>query len=98
MEFRFNEKRNVAVFTLKQIIHSNKPILFVSHNNEDGAWQFLTGENVSVSDVMIVGIEEIVEHDPTLNELFDLPEGWEATRKSVGRKWERKQQLSSTSA
>jgi hypothetical protein len=91
MEFRFTEKRNVAVFTLRQIIHSNKPILFVSHEIEDGAWQFLTGEVVSESDLMIVELEEILEHDQTLNALFDLPEGWEATRNSINEKWIRKQ-------
>lgn len=98
MEFRFEEKRNVAVFTLKQIIHSNKPILFVSHNIEDGAWQFLTGKTTSVDDAVVVGLEEIVKHDQSLKELFDLPEGWEATRKSISENWERKQQDSSTNA
>ena len=92
MEFKFKEKRNVAVYTLRQIFDFNKPILLVSHNIEDGAWQFLTGEAASIEDAMIVGLDEIVKHDQSLNELFDLPKGWEAKRKYIGGKWARKQQ------
>lgn len=93
MEFKFYEKPNVAVFTLKEIIKLNKPILFVSHDFEDGSWQFLTGRIVNDNDIMIVGLEEIVKHDPTLNELFDLPEGWLATRNSINENWIRKKAL-----
>ena len=69
-DFKFR-KRNVAVFTLKQIFYDNIPILYVCHEEEDGAWQFLTGEPVEEKDSMIVALEEILEHDPTINELYD---------------------------
>ena len=47
---------------------------------------------------MIVSLDEIVEHNQTLNKLFDLPEGWKATRNSISGKWERRQRESSTNA
>ena len=88
--FRFDEERNVAVFTVKQIFEKNIPILYVSHDEEDGAWQFLTGDVPEVDDMMIVALEQIVMHDPTINELFDLPMGNFAERKFVGDKWIRR--------
>lgn len=84
--FRFDEAKNVAVFTVKQIFQG-KPILYVCHDDEDGAWQFLIGEPVEEKDIMVVALEEIVNHDPTLNELFNLPTGYCAIRKFVGDKW-----------
>ena len=91
-DFKFNEERNVAVFTVKQIIRQQKPVLYVSHDEEDGAWQFLTGEPVEEKDSMIVLLEEMIAHDPTINELFDLPEGYYAIRDFVGDVWFRQKQ------
>jgi len=93
-EFRFNEERNVAVFTVKQIFQENKPVLFVCHDEEDGAWQFLTGEAVEEKDSMIVALDEIVAHDQTLNEVFDLPEGYFAVREFIGDVWIREKRKS----
>jgi len=88
-DFKFDEKRNVAVFTVKQIILEHKPILFVCHDGDDGAWQFLPGEPVEIKDAMIVTLEEMVEFDPTVNDLYDLPMGHHATRQFIGDKWTR---------
>jgi hypothetical protein len=89
-DFKFNEKRNVAVFTVKQIFKERKPILYVCHDEEDEAWQFLPGELVEEKDAMVVTLEEVIEHDPTINELHDLPMGYYAERKFVGDKWQKK--------
>ncbi|MEI9912843.1 MAG: hypothetical protein WDO71_26290 [Bacteroidota bacterium] len=86
-DFKFNEEKRVAVFTLKQIFKENKPILYVCHEVEDGAWQFLTGEPIEEKDIIIVALEEVIIHDPTVNELYDLPMGYYAERKFVGDKW-----------
>lgn len=63
----------------------------VYHDEEDGAWQFHYGNNVTVEDAMIVSLEMIVNLDDTLNQLFDLPLGWFATRKSINDCWEKKE-------
>ena len=88
-DFKFDEERNVAVFTVRQIFNEKKPIRYVSHDKEDGAWQFLTGEPVEEKDLMIVSLEEITNHDPTLNDLYDLPMGSYAERKFIGDNWKR---------
>jgi hypothetical protein len=87
VDFKFFEQRNVAVFVDKRIFKENKPIVYVSHDSEDGSWQFLTGEAVTADDIMIVALEEVVKKDPTINELFQLAKGQYATRRSVGDEW-----------
>ncbi len=84
-EWPFADPKNVAVFTTKQVMRLGQPILHVSHDEDDGAWQFHTGvEQLSENDAMIVALSEIVEHDQSISELADLPCGWFADRDAVG--------------
>lgn len=85
----FDEPKNVAAITTRQVILEGSPILFVSHADDDGSWQFLTGSIFSVTDGMVVALHEIIELDPTVCELADLPLGWDAHRDSVGSPWRR---------
>ncbi|WP_186430400.1 hypothetical protein [Clostridium sp. BSD9I1] len=39
----------------------------------------------------LVNMKESIELDDTLNQLFDLPSGWFATRKSINDCWEKKE-------
>jgi hypothetical protein len=66
-----------------------KPFLYVSHDANDHAWQFLNGRDADVTDAAVVGLGEIVKHDPSLLELADMPPGWFATRASRAAAWER---------
>ena len=75
--------------TTRQIIHEGHPILLVYHDADDGSWQFLTGGTFSTADGVLVALQEIVKHDPTVSELADLPLGWFAQRESVGSPWRR---------
>jgi len=91
-EWPFADPKNVAVFTTTQVMRLRQPVLHVSHDDEDGAWQFHTGaQQVSAGDAMIVALSEMVEHDPTICELADLPCGWFAERESIGGSWKRMQ-------
>lgn len=89
LDFKFFEARNTASFVARQIFKEDKPILRVYHDEDDGAWQFLTGETVIAEDLMIVALEQVVKRDPTINELFNMPTGQMATREFVGAKWVR---------
>lgn len=87
VEFKFNEPHNLSIFTTRQWLEENRPILRVVHDH-DGDWQFLTGDQMP-EDIRVVALSEIVRSDQTLNEIFDLEYGEEAERASVGEEWER---------
>lgn len=86
-EFKFNEDKNLATFTTRQWLEDFKPILRVVHD-EDGDWQFLTGDQMP-EDIKIVALEELIKRDETLNEVFDLEYNEEAERDFIGGKWTR---------
>lgn len=86
-DFKFREAENLAVFTTRQWIEEQKPILQVIHD-DDGDWQFLTGDQMP-EDIKIVALKQLVLSDPTLNEVFDLEYGKEALRTEVGGEWKR---------
>ena len=81
----------MAVFTTAQVIYERQPILWVTHDEDDGAWQFHTGGPDTKADAMMVGLGNITSIDPSLFELADLPPGWEAWRTAVGEPWHRAQ-------
>lgn len=89
-EFKFSEETNLGVFTTRQWLEEHSPILHVVHD-EEGDWQFLTGDQTS-EDIKLVALKELVLSDPTLNEIFDLDYGEEATRDAVGEQWIRTQE------
>ena len=88
-DWPFDDPPNAAVFTVRQIVDGQMPILYVSHEEEDGAWQFLTGEQITTADALLVGLKNIVNRDPSVLELAELPNGWIATRNNIGVPWQR---------
>jgi hypothetical protein len=72
----FEDPPNLAVITLKRILQAEQPIRYVSHDLDDGGWEFLDGGDVREVDAMVVGLKEIMRFDPTIGELADLPLGW----------------------
>jgi hypothetical protein len=88
-DWRFFDSQNTAVFTTTHVLRLGEPILFVSHDN-DGSWQFHYGGSKSVGDAMIVALEAIVQHDPSVSELSNLPLGWRASRIAPNTPWHRK--------
>lgn len=90
--WQFSDPPNVAVVASQKIVLSGGWIAYVSHDSDDGAWQFHTSQSESVSeeDAMVVSLQSIVMLDPTVIELADLPLGWHAWRSSKSSVWQRK--------
>nr|WP_316632742.1 DUF4262 domain-containing protein [uncultured Flavobacterium sp.] len=86
--FKFREPKNLASFTTKHWLNEGKPILRVVHD-EDGDWQFLTNDEITTENTIIVALEQLILSDKTLNEIFDLEYGEEAERDFIGDKWVR---------
>jgi len=86
---KFSDPLNTAVFTTKFVLNEKKEITYVSHEEEDGAWQFFSDDEFeSFKDVAkIISLEQILKIDNTLYDLADLPLGYFATRESINSKW-----------
>jgi len=85
----FDQPRNCATLTMRQVLDGSEPILLVAHDADDHAWQFIGSSNAAVADARVVCLEEIVQHDPTVLEVADLLPGWQAVRDEVGGTWRR---------
>lgn len=79
---------------MRQVLDGLEPILLVSHDADDHAWQFIGTSNASMLDAKLVCLEEIVGLDPTVLEVADLSPGWQAIRDSVGGPWVRRERPS----
>ncbi len=88
-DWPFEDSPNVAVFTTRAVVKGGQPILYVTLDDEDGAWQFHTGGDARIQDVMLVALQDIFKLDPSIGELADLDYGWIATRETATSPWVR---------
>ena len=88
-DWPFADPPNVLTFTVRQIMDNERPILRVAHDKDDGMWQFLTGDRLTMADTLLVCLKNVVAIDQSVIELADLPVGWEATRESLSHPWRR---------
>jgi hypothetical protein len=88
-DWKFPDPPHTMVFLSKPVHAGAEPITYVSHDVEDGAWQFL-GDSMSNDDKPVIScFHHPIDQDPTLNELADLPVGWWAERAKPGEPWVR---------
>jgi len=86
----FPGPENQVSYTCAHVLEGGLPILRVSHDEDDGAWQFLCGGlHPDAAEGRIVCLGCMVERDSSLQEVADLPLGWGADRGSVDARWER---------
>jgi hypothetical protein len=87
----FADPPNVAVLTTRSVVEDGRWIAKVSHDEEDGAWQFHDDDDVpkSEEEARLVSLRSMVARDASLNRLADLPLGWRAWRDEPGGEWQR---------
>lgn len=86
----FKDPKDIAVFTTRHVVIEGKSILYVYHDEDDGAWQFHSGDTSTTEDMMVVGLGEIVDIDPAVMKLANLPLGWVAYRENTKSPWQTK--------
>jgi len=86
----FDQPRNCAVFTTTHVMKGGRDIIYVFHDEDDHSWQFHYAGEKSIGDTMVVALEEIVAHDPTVLEVASIPPGWKAWREKRGAPWHKK--------
>lgn len=93
-DWRLPDPPHTGVYLSKTVHNGAEPVTYVSHDAEDGAWQFL-GPNMSDGGgPVLTCFHHPIDRDASLVELTDLPVGWYAERSKVGGPWVRKKQPS----
>jgi len=67
-----------------------------SRDEDDGAWQFLTGDAFDKAEAMLVSLESMVARDCSLLQLADIQPGWMAWRESPDAPWGRQAEAEQT--
>ncbi|GAA1888248.1 hypothetical protein [Asanoa iriomotensis] len=75
-------------FQTPQVHAGREPILLVTHDADDGAWQ-LIGATDAGETATITHLYHAVDADPTLLDVLDLEAGQRATRRRAGAAWRR---------
>lgn len=75
-----------AAFICSHVYEGKRPVLLVI--KEGGDWQFLCGGEHPDEEVPhVVGLLHLLEKDPTLSEVLDIPDGCEAERSDRYSPW-----------
>jgi hypothetical protein len=86
-QFRFKDSETKAVFTCDHVLSGKRDILYAAHDSE-GDWQFLCGQDDHTDEnARVITLKQATELDQTINDLFEMPLGVGADRKSVKDKW-----------
>jgi len=88
-DYEFSEPENTVCFTCDHVLSRQRPILRVTHDAEDGIWQFMCGHNDhDESNAKLLSLKQITEIDNSLNALSEMPLGCGAERESINEEWQ----------
>ena len=89
-DWKFLDPPHTRVYLSKTVHEGTEPVTYVSHDADDGAWQFL-GDSMSDGGGPVIScFHHPIDDDRSLSELADLPLGWYAERSRPGEPWIRK--------
>ncbi len=82
-EIDFHRKAYVCI----HVFTRERPVLLVSR--PEGQWCLLCGDehDDDASAYRVVGIGHLLERDPSINAVLDLPPEWDAERSADGQPW-----------
>lgn len=90
-DWKFPDPPHTQVYLSHAVHEKREAITYVSHDIEDGAWQFLGDGMVQEGEQpVIVCFHHPIDDDPSLKELNDLPLGWWAERVTPESPWIRR--------
>jgi hypothetical protein len=90
MSMAFKDPANTACLMCEHVLSEHLPILYVSHEQDDGTWIFLCNvrdHDIGNNDILLVALHEAADLDRTIDQIADLPLGFIATRTAVGQPW-----------
>lgn len=73
-----------------RILDDDDWVHYVTHDDEDGAWQFHPSRGpATMKEAAVVSLKHMLTIEPRIEELADLPLGWYAWRDSTSEPWTR---------
>lgn len=63
------------------------PITLISHDEEDGMWQFLCSEDHNLEDIRLISLAEAFQIDESISQAADLPRGFVMERTEAKGRW-----------
>ena len=87
MIFAFKNAPNTAWIVCQHVMDGKNPITFISHDKEDGMWQFLCSEDHILEDVRLISLAEAFQIDESINQVADLPRGFVMERTEAKGRW-----------
>lgn len=82
----FPDAQAKKVYTTRFVLEEGKPILVVAHD-PDGEWEFLCATTDDPKDARQVSLAFMLDLDPSVAGVADLPTGWRAYRESTEGHW-----------
>jgi len=86
--WKFPDPPHTGAYLSKTVQAKSEAVTYVSHDADDGAWQFL-GDSMAEPGGVLSCLHHPIDNDRSLEELHDLPQGWYAVREKPGDPWER---------
>lgn len=87
-QYKFTLPKNTPCLICSHVHSLQRPILYVAHNYDD-TWQFLCWHvSHKLSQLKIVTLQQATQIDETINQLFEMPVGVAAKRKTETSSWE----------
>ncbi len=86
--WKFSDAPHTSAYLSKAVHEKREPVTYVSHD-ENGDWQFLGDKMSEGGGPVLSCLHHPIDEDPSLEELYDLPLNWYATRERPGSRWER---------
>ena len=87
MTFAFKDAPNTACTVCHHVLAGKNPITFISHDEEDGMWQFLCSEDHILEDVRLISLAEAFQIDESISQAADLPRGFVMERTEAKGRW-----------
>jgi len=87
-EWPFDQEKNVAALTTKQVLEDGLPVLVVVHYADECDWAFLCDTTDEEEDARVVAMKTVIDTDPSLYGVAELEPGWVAERADKDSPWE----------
>ncbi|MFZ6758630.1 hypothetical protein ACO0K9_15610 [Undibacterium sp. Ji50W] len=88
---KFDISYDTVVITSTYVTAEKMPLLYISHDfdeEEGDVWQFHCGNgDYTANRMQLVRLETIINLDPTVIDVADLPVGYGAKRLSIDQPW-----------